>query len=80
MSNQLKEIPHVSELIKTAKHSTSYYSLLEQILKHNSEGEQSLKFYPTEEEDLKDWKVDEIRDKGYDISWSRACQWFEVSW
>ena len=74
-----KEIPHVSELAKTAKHSESYYYLLDKILKANSKGSKSFNFKELKET-LHNWEINEVRNKGYEINWNRACQWYEVSW
>lgn len=65
--------------IPASAHSSTYDAFLSLLKYEIKMGRTSFKLYIQDKDDLRDWELDEIREKGYNICWNSACLWYEVS-
>lgn len=55
-------------------------SIIEIIKEHCETSDETQMHINDELFQIGDIQIDELRRLGYNVSWSRPCQWWEISW
>lgn len=64
---------------QATQHSATYKAI-EDALREHEGPDNEVHVYAYEDDDLRDWELDEIRELGYKITWNRARLRYKITW